>query len=116
MTDRNEKLQTKLEGIDAKLNKLAEERAGVVAELEALALITNIQNGDVVVFGFGRKADRQELTGTVLATVEDPIKGKVLRVFAGEGMEASTYTVAASAVVRVVQPEPVAQAVDSAAA
>ena len=73
-----------------------------------------VQQGDVVTFAVGRKDDRRELTGNVLGVQDDEAKGKLLRVFAGEGFDAQVYTVAAKDIVGV-RGEELAESVEETA-
>lgn len=108
MTTRIEKLQARVTKLEAGLAVLVEkynadgaELALAFAELQSLLRIESVQAGDEVTFGVGRKDDRQELTGKVLGVKDDEAKGKLIRVFAGEGMEAQVYTVQAKDVLAV---------------
>lgn len=110
MSTRIEKLNTRIATLTARIEKDTAELGGVQLELTALNLIANISVGDAVTFAFGRLENRQELTGPVLAVAEDEVRGKLLRVFAGRGFEAATYTVQASAVIAVLPKDAGAQA------
>lgn len=108
MTTRIEKLQARVTKLEAGLAVLVEkynadgaELVQVQTELQSLLRIESVQAGDEVTFGVGRKDDRQELTGKVLGVKDDEAKGKLIRVFAGEGMEAQVYTVQAKDVLAV---------------
>lgn len=112
MSTRIEKLNTRIATLTARIEKDTAELGGVQLELTALNLIANISVGDAVTFAFGRLENRQELTGPVLAVAEDEVRGKLLRVFAGQGFEATTYTVQASAVIAVIPKDAGVQAVE----
>lgn len=123
MTTRIEKLQTQitklnetLEALRGTFNEKAEALAAAQAELSSLQRIAAVQQGDVVTFAVGRKDDRRELTGNVLGVQDDEAKGKLLRVFAGEGFEAQVYTVAAKDIVGVKGEEHAADVADEAEA
>lgn len=117
MTTRIEKLQARITKLEAGIVVLVDKYGADVtelklaqAELQSLLRIESVQAGDEVTFGVGRKDDRQELTGKVLGVKDDEAKGKLIRVFAGEGMEAQVYTVQAKDVLavggtRFVEPE-----------
>lgn len=117
MTTRIEKLQARVTKLEAGIAVLVDKYGADVtelklaqAELQSLLRIESVQAGDEVTFGVGRKDDRQELTGKVLGVKDDEAKGKLIRVFAGEGMEAQVYTVQAKDVLavggnRFVEPE-----------
>ncbi len=117
MTTRIEKLQARVTKLEAGIVVLVDKYGADVtelklaqAELKSLLRIESVQAGDEVTFGVGRKDDRQELTGKVLGVKDDEAKGKLIRVFAGEGMEAQVYTVQAKDVLavggnRFVEPE-----------
>lgn len=117
MTTRIEKLQARVTKLEAGIAVLIDKYGADVtelklaqAELQSLLRIGSVQAGDEVTFGVGRKDDRQELTGKVLGVKDDEAKGKLIRVFAGEGMEAQVYTVQAKDVLavggnRFVEPE-----------
>lgn len=119
MTTRIEKLQAQitklnetLEALRGTFNEKAEALAAAQAELSSLERIAAVQQGDVVTFAVGRKDDRRELTGNVLGVQDDETKGKLLRVFAGEGFDAQVYTVAAKDVVGVKGEPPVGEAAE----
>lgn len=108
MTTRIEKLQARAAKLEAGIGALVEkynadtaELTQIKAELESLARIESVQQGDTVTFAVGRKDDRKELSGTVLGVADDEAKGKLIRVFAGEGMEAAVYTLQSKDVVAV---------------
>lgn len=108
MTTRIEKLQARITKLEAGIVVLVDKYGADVtelklaqAELQSLLRIESVQAGDEVTFGVGRKDDRQELTGKVLGVKDDEAKGKLIRVFAGEGMEAQVYTVQAKDVLAV---------------
>lgn len=117
MTTRIEKLQARITKLEAGIAVLVDKYGADVtelklaqAELQSLLRIESVQAGDEVTFSVGRKDDRQELTGKVLGVKDDEAKGKLIRVFAGEGMEAQVYTVQAKDVLavggtRFVEPE-----------
>ncbi len=117
MTTRIEKLQARVTNLEAGIAVLVDKYGADVtelqlaqAELKSLLRIESVQAGDEVTFGVGRKDDRQELTGKVLGVKDGSAKGKLIRVFAGEGMEAQVYTVQAKDVLavggnRFVEPE-----------
>lgn len=117
MTTRIEKLQARVTKLEAGIAVLVDKYGADVtelklaqAEIQSLLRIESVQAGDEVTFGVGRKDDRQELTGKVLGVKDDEAKGKLIRVFAGEGMEAQVYTVQAKDVLavggnRFVEPE-----------
>lgn len=107
MTTRIEKLQTREAALLARVEKDTLELDGIKAELQGLRLIESVGQGSVVTFGCGRKENYKELTGTVLGVAEDVAKGKQLRVFAGQGFDAQTYTISAGAVLSVYQEEPI---------
>lgn len=124
MTTRIEKLQAQA----AKLNETLEALRGTFAEkaealqavndeLNVLLRIENVQQGDTVTFAVGRKEDRKEVTGQVLGVKDDEAKGKLLRVYAGEGFDAQTYVIQSKDVLavggnRFEVVEPVAETAD----
>lgn len=124
MTTRIEKLQAQA----AKLNETLEALRGTFAEkadalqavndeLNVLLRIENVQQGDTVTFAVGRKEDRKEVTGQVLGVKDDEAKGKLLRVYAGEGFDAQTYIIQSKDVLavggnRFEVVEPVAETAD----
>lgn len=100
MTTRIEKLQAQaaklnetLEALRGTFAEKAEALQAVNEELNVLLRIENVQQGDTVTFAVGRKEDRKEVTGQVLGVKDDEAKGKLLRVYAGEGFEAQTYVI-----------------------
>lgn len=124
MTTRIEKLQaqaTKLnETLEALRGTFAEKADALQAvndELNVLLRIENVQQGDTVTFAVGRKEDRKEVTGQVLGVKDDEAKGKLLRVYAGEGFDAQTYIIQSKDVLavggnRFEVVEPVAETAD----
>lgn len=100
MTTRIEKLQAQANKLNETLEALrgtfaekAEALQAVNDELNVLLRIENVQQGDTVTFAVGRKEDRKEVTGQVLGVKDDEAKGKLLRVYAGEGFDAQTYII-----------------------
>ena len=100
MTTRIEKLQAQANKLNETLEALrgtfaekAEALQAVNDELNVLLRIENVQQGDTVTFAVGRKEDRKEVTGQVLGVKDDEAKGKLLRVYAGEGFDAQTYVI-----------------------
>ena len=100
MTTRIEKLQAQaaklsetLEALRGTFAEKAEALQAVNDELNVLLRIENVQQGDTVTFAVGRKEDRKEVTGQVLGVKDDEAKGKLLRVYAGEGFDAQTYII-----------------------
>jgi hypothetical protein len=108
---RIEKLETRLTLLNSRIEKDTADREVAAAELAGLKAIAAVGQGDIVTFVFGRQENRQELTGPVLGTQDDVARGKLLRVFAGEGFDAQTYTVQASQIVKVVNPNAPVEAV-----
>ena len=124
MTTRIEKLQAQANKLNETLEALrgtfaekAEALQAVNDELNVLLRIENVQQGDTVTFAVGRKEDRKEVTGQVLGVKDDEAKGKLLRVYAGEGFEAQTYVIQSKDVLavggnRFEEVEPVAETAD----
>lgn len=124
MTTRIEKLQAQANKLNETLEALrgtfaekAEALQAVNDELNVLLRIENVQQGDTVTFAAGRKEDRKEVTGQVLGVKDDEAKGKLLRVYAGEGFDAQTYIIQSKDVLavggnRFEVVEPVAETAD----
>lgn len=124
MTTRIEKLQAQANKLNETLEALrgtfaekAEALQAVNDELNVLLRIENVQQGDTVTFAVGRKEDRKEVTGQVLGVKDDEAKGKLLRVYAGEGFDAQTYIIQSKDVLavggnRFEVVEPVAETAD----
>lgn len=124
MTTRIEKLQAQANKLNETLEALrgtfaekAEALQAVNDELNVLLRIENVQQGDTVTFAVGRKEDRKEVTGQVLGVKDDEAKGKLLRVYAGEGFDAQTYVIQSKDVLavggnRFEVVEPVAETAD----
>lgn len=111
MSNRIEKITTKLASLNERIAKDQAEVLELQAELAALEALANVKEGDVVYFATGRAETRAVIGGRVLAVAETE-KGKQLRVFAGEGINASCYTLTSGQVLSVNEPpkQPEAQA------
>lgn len=86
------KIASRIELLTARIEKDTAELAELQPLRDAELALENINAGEVVVFRFGRKDNRQVLRGSVVAVAADET-GKKLRVYAGEGFDAQLYTI-----------------------
>lgn len=89
----------KTETLAQRLEKKQEQLIAVQREVDELRAsialadaVQSIDTHDVVVFTFGRKQNRTTQTGTVLG-VQEGEKGRRIRVFVGQGVDADIKTV-----------------------
>lgn len=95
-----ETIQERLDKKVQELQKLDAEIQALRADLKLINDVAQLKANDVVVFRFGRKDNRQDITATVLG-VYDTDKGRRIKVFYGEGLEADTKTIKPGDVVAV---------------
>lgn len=90
--------RSKIAAIDAKIAKLQEERAELVAKAETEVDTDSIEAGNIVAFPFGRGETRRELTGRVLGVKATEKGAKYLKVLVGDGVETELLTIPAVSV------------------
>jgi hypothetical protein len=87
-----ETIQERLDKKVQELQKLDAEIQVLRADLKLINDVAQLKANDVIMFRFGRKDNRQDITATVLG-VYDTEKGRRIKVFYGEGLEADTKTI-----------------------
>ncbi len=114
MSVRIEKITARQALLTERVTKDQAELAELAAELQSLEALANVKDGDVVYFAVGRAETRAVIGGRVIAVDETDEKGKKLRVFAGEGINANCYTLTPAQVLSVNEPpkQPEAPAVE----